>query len=514
MSVLELILELKNANLKIRVGENNKLKIFAPHGKISDELKKKISERKEELVKYLNETYYGTVKEAHNIRKAPSLPYYEVSHAQKRLWIIDQFEKEERALNFVPNAHTIKGHLDIEAFSKAWDTLAERHEVLRTIFLNIDGTPMQKVLPSLPGPLVEYIDLSNTDDADDRAEALSEEENNTPFDLEKGPLIRVKLIKVREEEYLLLFTLHHIIADGWSNMVLQNELVTLYDAYSKKEDNPFEPLKIQYKDFVYWQKEKRLASEEKYWLDKLAGDLNFIELPYDYDMEEESYHGKSIFHTIDEETTAQLKKIASQANRSLSHLVFTVFNVFLHEISDQEDLLVGMAVANRNHLELEKLIGFFINTLVIKSTITDEMDFKEIFDHVSANLIEAHEHQDYPFDLLVEKLNPERVSKKQPLFNVMYSYQSFNDVNLNLDRNKKNVLSLTDIIDDHALATEATHQAVNKAYFDLTNRVVDQGETILLELEYNADLFEQETIESLFEIYEDAFITAAQLDNN
>ena len=507
MSVASLITELKKANLQIRLGDNGQLKVYASHGIIPDELREKISKNKSELVVFLNDAYYSQQHKDGEIARVKELPYYEVSHAQKRLWVIDQFEKEDKAMNFVPNAHFIKGPLDHLSFKKAWETILERHETLRTVFLNIDGLPKQKILEKLPEDFYQYIDLRGEVDAHEKAEAIAEEENNTCFDLGVGPLVRVKLIRIEEEKHLFLFTLHHIIADGWSNMVLHNELITLYDAFSRNNPNPFEPLKIQYKDFVYWQNEKMVLREEKYWLDKLSGGLTYINLPFDFE-EEESYNGKSMFRTIEKETFDQLKQMAADANRSLSHVAFTVFNIFLKEISGQEELIVGVAAANRNHPELEKLIGFFINTLVIRSHISDDMEFDKIFDHVTSNLIEAHEHQDYPFDLLVEKLNPERVSKKQPLFNVMYSFQSFNDVHLNMGSGLDKTLDLGQVMDDHSINTETAHQALNKAYFDLTTRIVDQGETLLLELEYNADLFEEDTIESLFDVYEDSFLMA------
>jgi acyl transferase domain-containing protein/acyl carrier protein len=423
--------------------------------------------------------------------------YYNISHAQRRLWILQQLQKEQTVYN-LPFAFELKD-LDLEAFIKAFDSLEARHESLRTTFVNLEGIPKQKIHP--PGALgfkINIADLSNDPDLEKKVQHLLTKDAKKVFDLEKGPLIRATLIKTGPKTYTFSFTIHHIICDGWSLKILMTEMMALYTAFANGQEQPLAPLRVQYKDYVGWQDKLTLEKEEKYWLKTLAGSMEFVDLPVDYVPEhgDSTFNGQVINETIDEKTTAGLRALAKQQNTSLSNVVLAVFNIFLHSITGQENILIGLAIANRNHLDIEHMIGFFVNTLIIKNTITEDQTFEQVIKNVSQNVLEAYEHQNYPFDLLVEKLNPDRMTNRQPLFNVMYTFQNYADINMNINR-EEGVLEMKST----ALSSRSLDLEVNNAYFDLTHFVLDEGNCLQIGFNYNSDLFEHSTIQNLLEDY-------------
>ncbi len=423
--------------------------------------------------------------------------HYVTSHAQRRLWFIHQYQPGLTAYN-MPFAFELEG-LHQEAFIKAFLTLEERHESLRTTFLNIDGLPMQKIhLPGSLGFHVAYADFRTHENGAGAAKAWADEEAVRPFDLEKGPLLRATLLQLGDARFVFLFTIHHIISDGWSLEVLMREVSALYEAYANGHDNPLQPLRVQYKDFVYWQNNVINAREEAFWLSKLAGELSLINLPFDVEgVENNTFIGDRVHTRINEATTAGLRELALRHNTSLSNVILSVFNILLANISGQEDILIGMATANRSHLDTEGLIGFFVNTLIIRNQISTEMNFEEVLQQVTQAVVEAYQHQNYPFDLLVEKLNPERLVNRQAIFNVMYAFQNYADVAIDINTNTEEVFTGQSV----ALQGKVFEQEINNAYFDLTNFVSDYGNELLIGFNYNSDLFEKSTIEGLLDTY-------------
>ncbi|MGB5978544.1 MAG: amino acid adenylation domain-containing protein, partial [Cyclobacteriaceae bacterium] len=450
---------------------------------------------------FANPTISGlasAIQEKEGERFNPIIPVdkvsdYEVSHAQKRLWILDKYEDNQIAYN-ISGAFKFEG-LDKKVFERVMQVIVNRHESLRTTFITIDGEPRQKIHDgdSL-GIKLDHLDLSDIPLSEDVITGQLQKEMDSPFDLVNGPLVRMKLLQFASGTYAFIFTMHHIISDGWSMRILIEEVDMLYKAFNAQRQNPLEPLRIQYKDFVHWQNRSIEEKEEQYWLQKLSGDLNWINLPRDYaEVDYHAFKGGEVSSMLGREEKDKLVNLARQNNTSLSNVLFTIFNILLYNISNQKDIVVGIAIANRIHPEIEKIVGFFVNTLVIRTRISEDSEFEDTLNQVSENMIEAFDNQNYPFDLLVRKLNPERITNKQPVFNVLYGFQNFTDVEV-IEKTEQKEASTISPNDNNKLVVNAFSQKVNSSKFDLTFFVYEEEMGIRLSFEYNSELFKESTI--------------------
>jgi hypothetical protein len=304
-----------------------------------------------------------------------------------------------------------------------------RHESLRTTFQTVDGEPMQVIAP--PQPLsLHVIDLSDLPPQERQTEAqrLADDETQKPFDLSRGPLFRVKLVRIAEEEHLLLITMHHIVSDGWSIIRMGHELATLYQAYRSGESSPLPELPIQYADFAVWQREwmrgELLEKQLAYWREALGGELPELELPMDHPRPaRQSFRGAAEGIEYSGEILPRLKEIGRERNATLFMTLLAAFDLLMWRYSGQADLLVGTPIANRNRRETEALIGFFVNTLVLRSKVNGNGTFRELLDQVRETTLRAYEHQDVPFESLVEELQPQRSLSRHPLFQVLFTLQ-------------------------------------------------------------------------------------------
>lgn len=417
------------------------------------------------------------------IPPAPPQPHYELSHAQKRLWLEHQVDKT--AAYNMPEAYTLPQEMDVPALNRAFTTLIERHEALRTAFVLVDGEPRQKIESARPFE-VTVIDLSQEPDPAGRAQKWADQEASTRFDLTRPPLLRATLLKLAPAHVVFLLTLHHIIGDGWSGTVLYQELLTLYEAYRQGRPNPLPPLRVQYKDFAVWQNGRGFAKEEGYWLQKLAGVPEFLPLPYDFPPQaEREFAGKNHALTLDGETLAGLRRLAQRQNSTLSNVVLALFSLLLYQLTKQNELCVGVAVANRNHPDLENLLGFFVNILPLRLSGLGEMGFEQLLTSCIDGLNEGFEFQDYPFDLLIQKLNPRRHPGRLPLINVLYGFQNFADVQVELGTTAGQA--------DMSQA-RAFNFSFETAKFDMTLFVADSGRELDLTLEYDSSLFRPQSI--------------------
>lgn len=428
------------------------------------------------------------------IHPAPQQEYYDLSHAQQRLWILHQMGREAAVAYNMPEAYLFEGTLERDALNKAFTTLIERHEVLRTAFVEVRGEPKQKICPHLDFRIKE-IDLSTLDNAEERAREIAEQDAITPFDLTKPPLFRATAIKLDEKKYVFVLTMHHIIGDGWSMVVFYRELQLLYDAYHRGMPNPLKPLRIQYKDFALWQNEKGFEQDEQYWRKKLSGMPEMVRLPYDLVPEstERGFRGDMEELILEADIVKKLRKLALRKNTTLSNIILTIFKLFLFRLSKQNDLCVGMAIANRNYPDIEHLIGFFVNMLPIRTHLSENMDFDELLQEVIQNIFEAFEHQDYPFDLLVQRLNPNRYANRQPILNVIYGFQSYADITVDLE-GEFEFYTLHDGDDANPDQLKDVPLSFKTSKFDLTLFVSDTGENLHLYLEYDTNLFLSESI--------------------
>jgi pristinamycin I synthase-3/4 len=352
-----------------------------------------------------------------------------LSYAQQRLWFIDQLEGSSAEYN-MPQALRLRGRLDLQALQCAVDTIVERHESLRTHFAQIEGEPVQIIEPprTLELPLE---DLSGLREEEQRRRVLEimRREWEEPFNLATGPVLRMKLIKVSEHDHVLLRNFHHIVSDGWSQSVFNREFMLLYESFQQGRENPLPPLDIQYADFALWQRkwldEDALARDVEYWKKQLQGIPEQLELPRDRPRQAmQTYQADYCSATLSEQQVSALKQL-SQANQATLYMtLLSAFAVLLSRYSGQDDIVIGSPIANRREAQLEDLVGFFVNSLVMRVRLNPRQSFQTLLAEVRKTALQAYEHQDVPFERLVEVLSPERSLNMTPIFQVVFALQN------------------------------------------------------------------------------------------
>ena len=358
--------------------------------------------------------------------RAERLP---LSFAQQRLWFLDQLEPGSSFYN-IPAAVRLHGVLNVAALERTLSEVVRRHEVLRTHFMAVDGEPVQVIEAAAPLQL-EVLDLSALEEEAREAEVLrlAQLEASRPFDLWRGPLLRVGLLRLGKEEHVALVTMHHIVSDGWSMGVFINEVATLYAAYVRGEESPLEELPIQYADFAHWQRGwlqgEVLAAQLDYWRAELADAPTVIDLPIDKPRPPvQTYRGAYQPLQLSAALSAQLRDLSRRHGATLFMTLLAAFDLLLCRYAGQEQVLVGTPIANRNRSEIEGLIGFFVNTLVLRGDVRGNPSFSELLRRVRETALSAYAHQDLPFEKLVEELQPERDMSRSPLFQVMFVLQN------------------------------------------------------------------------------------------
>ncbi|MBL6449152.1 amino acid adenylation domain-containing protein [Fulvivirga sp. 29W222] len=431
--------------------------------------------------------------------------YYDVSHAQKRLWVIHQF-KESAAAYHMPAAYSLKD-INVEALEQAFATLVERHESLRTTFITVEGEPKQKIHSSAEFNFrIEHTDLRDHTDQDQQIAAITQAVVNEPFDLEKGPLLRARLIQLGSNEYRLIFVMHHIISDGWSVMIMSREIFTLYDAFSQNRENPLPPLRIQYKDYALAQNQAlndtQNNPDREYWLNQFQGEIPVLELPLDKARPTvKTFNGSFVSAVFDPVVSDKLQQMSQQNGTSLFVVLLTLVKTLLHRYTQQEDLVIGTTVAGREHPDLEGQIGFYINMLAIRSQLSGQQPFAEALRHVKQNVVDGLKHQQYPFDKLVDELELKRDPGRSPLFDVLVEFLNFK---IDSAEEKSGGSS-----DQSTIAPEAAPYAVSK--YDLSFKFDQSEQGIMAAVEYNTDLFTQERVSQILRHVEE--LAAHVVDN-
>ncbi|HEY9513105.1 MAG TPA: condensation domain-containing protein, partial [Rhodanobacter sp.] len=323
----------------------------------------------------------------------------------------------------VPCAMRLNFPLQTAVLERALNEIVRRHESLRTAIVTMEGQPLQRIYPALALPLT-VTDLSALPPVEREAEAqrLAVEEARRSFDLTEAPLLRVGVLRLGAAEWVLLLTMHHIVSDGWSTGLLFEELTTLYGAFATGRRSPLPELPIQYADFAIWQREwlagTVLEEQVSYWRERLA-DVPMLQLPTDRPRPAvQSFRGAYYRFSIPARLDAGLRALARERGVTLFMLLLAGFEVLLARYSGQDDLVVGTPIANRNRAEFEKLIGFFANTLVLRTDVSGDPPFLELLERVKQTALGAYAHQDLPFEMLVEKLHPHRDLSRNPLFQV------------------------------------------------------------------------------------------------
>lgn len=438
-------------------------------------------------------------KEFKAISKVPEAPDYPLSHAQRRLWVIDQLDEKARLIYNIPSAYEFMGDLNLEALERAFTALVDRHESLRTVFREKGDEPRQVILPiEASGFHLAYEDLRSEQMSDEDVKARIQEERMQPFDLSSDCLFRAKLFQVADDKHVLFFTLHHIIADGWSMQVLVNEITTLYDAFDAQKENPLAPLSIQYKDFIVWQQEEMNESMEQakaYWSDSLGGQLPILELPYDFQRPAvQNFKAQRVRRVLNEELTSKLKAFCQTHDATLFMGLMTSIYALLSRYTGQQDLLLGTPVSGRQHASLENQIGFFINTLVIRNKLAQDDTITSLLHKVKDSVLGAFENQMYPFDLLVDELDVPRDLSRNPIFDVMVVLQNvdYNDGHVSVEPEQAPV--------DIAVRGLDTGEVFND--FDLSFTFSEIGDQIALAVDFSTNLFLPQTIDRMLLHYE------------
>ena len=417
-----------------------------------------------------------------------------LSWAQQRLWFLDQLDHEASVAYHLPVALRLKGKLDRASLGAALDKIVARHEDLRTSFTSLGGDPAQTISPEETGFALAEHDLGKVTGHEQRAlvERMVAAEACEPFELSSGPLIRGQLLRLAEEEHVLLVTQHHIISDGWSSGVLVREFGILYAAYSQGLPDPLPALTIQYADYALWQRQwlqgEVLDRQLGFWRSHLEGAPALLDLPTDRARpSKQSYRGGTVAVTLSAQLSTGIREMAQRHGVTPFMALLAGWSVLLSRLSGQDDLVIGTPVANRQRAEIESLIGFFVNTLALRVRLEGDPSTGELLAQVKAAALDAYAHQDIPFEQVVEAVKPPRSMSHSPLFQVMLAFDN---------TPRAGELTLP------GLTLEAVEMPHVTAHFDLSLSLTEQGGVIGGSLEYASDLFDRSTIERYVEYFQ------------
>ncbi len=406
-----------------------------------------------------------------------------LSFAQQRLWFVDQLEPGNPMYN-IPQVIRLRGNLDVRALQESINEIVRRHEVLRTVFQVIDNQPAQIILPELKISL-HSLDVSHVEEETrlEQATQLLKTEALKPFNLAAGPLLSVLLVTLGPQEHMLLVNTHHIVSDRWSMGVFFDELAKLYPAFQRHENSPLPELPIQYADHSTWQRRylqgEVLARQVAYWKQNLSGAPPVLELPTDRPRgATQNYLGRSQTHLLPNTLLRELTTLSQAEGVTLFMTLLAAFQTLLARYSRQEDIVVGSPIANRNFAEVEPLIGLFVNTLALRGDLSGDPSFRDLLQRVKSTAMGAYQHQDIPFEKLVEELQPDRSLSHHPIFQVLFALQNV----------PMQALELPDLI------LERVPLYPDTSMFDMSWFAIEVPEGLLLRVEYNTDLFDNSTI--------------------
>ncbi|OKP87476.1 hypothetical protein A3842_06350 [Paenibacillus sp. P3E] len=422
-----------------------------------------------------------------HIPKLPVQRYYELSHAQKRVYILTEMDSQSNNYNIL-GTWELQGVLQADVLKEAFQHLINRHQGLRATFVMVDETPVQQIAATATLDY-NYLDVSVMEEAARKnvIQEIVSREAEKSYNLGHGLLMQLTLLKVAPERHLLIVAQHHIISDGWSLGLLMKELGDIYEMLLQGSVPEAVQTELDPTDYFAWHNQmvEQDQKSREYWLDKLAGELPALELPLDFTRPVmQTYRGDTKLLTIQPELARILEGLSQKHGVSLFMTLLAVFKVLLYKLTGTQDIIVGSPIAGRNHIT-EKMIGMFVNTLALRTHLDSAESFTDFLEKVKQTALEGYEHQEYPFDRLVDELHPERDISRTPIFQVMMGM-----VNLPLELQLKD-LKIQEIIQEHTVAK-----------FDLTLHIFERNEALLVYFEYNTDLFRLETIQRFMKYYE------------
>lgn len=497
MRVLELLEKLREQNVRIWI-EDDQLK----YGKdLPSDLQHSFEEHKDKIWNLLKNTsqrnYTSNISNISPQDRTNPIP---LSFAQHRLWFMEQLQPESSFYN-IQDIRLIKGPLNLNALKKSLLEIIRRHEILRTTFEEKNGQPMQ-IISSQPHFMYSFLEWTSLPKEKQKAaiEQFIKKDFDQPFDFTTA-LFRTNVIQLDQEEHILILSMHHIISDGWSMGIFFAELNSIYSAFIHDLPSPLEDLNIQYADYSIWQRkqlqEKNIEKEFDYWKKKLQDAPYLIELPSDLPRPAiQKYKGKSFEIRIPQREAEQLEKICTHNQATLFMGIFTLYNILLQRYTYQDDIIVGTVTANRSNVEIENLIGFFVNTLPIRTHFSKNMNFIDLLQQIRDSCLEAYIHQHIPFEMLVEHLNPKRDLSYTPFIQAICVLQN--------NINDKNVLLLND------LQVETIEGDYDTVKFDLSLSVVREDEQLICYFGYNTELFTEQRIQQVAESFRYLFTDAIQ----
>ncbi|MEM6632220.1 MAG: condensation domain-containing protein, partial [Bacteroidota bacterium] len=459
--------KLRKLNIELTVVES-KLKINAPKGVLTKEILAEIQENKVAIISYL-EGIRSSQKKYETIGKAIQKDSYPLSPAQQRLYFLYQFDKKSTVYN-ISFAYLVKGPIDIGKLTDAFNSLIDRHEILRTSFQLIDEDVRQIVHEKISCE-VEIISKGEESQSQLNATFIQ------PFDLSIAPLVRIGVVEIKKDENILIFDIHHIIFDGISQEVFVKEFMSLY------EGEKLSPVPLQYKDYIEWLEtagqQSAIQRQRAFWLDNFIDIPPKADLPSDYERPAvKKFTGDVISLNLDKEETRRLEELAKKAGVTLNVILFSVYHILLRKLTQQKDIVIGTPVAGRPHPDLSNLMGVFINMLPIRLSLEDDLSIKACISQIKAKFLKALDNQSFQFEELINELQVERDSSRNPLFDFMFAFQNF-------ERPKVELPGLT--LEPYPLQNKVSR-------FDLTLWTYKKGEEINLSFEYSTELFQRDTI--------------------
>ncbi|WP_378186673.1 amino acid adenylation domain-containing protein [Aquimarina sp. W85] len=435
-----------------------------------------------------------------SINKAPESDYYPVTPSQQRLWFLSQFKEGSQAY-CITGAVTLDGNIDVGDFEKAFKHIIDRHEILRTYFKNNEeGTLKQYIVPTSNLEFNLYVkDFSELPLSDQSIEEYIKDEQTKKYDLSKAPLLRASLLKKGNNSFVFFLSMHHIISDGWSIEIFTSEVIQGYRQLQLGKALKLPDLPIQFKDYAVWLAETNTISSQKkskeYWLNVFEGELPVLELPGFINRPLiKTYSGKVLNYRYSKEVLLQLKDFSQKNQATLFMTLMASTKILLSKYSNQKDIIIGTPIAGREHPDLESQIGLYLNTLAIRTQLTELDSFLDALKKEKQQLLAGYSYQEYPFDQLVNQLNLKRNTSRSPLFDVMIVLH--NQKQLSSFRNRK---ELTGIAIEEFKIKQETSQ------FDLSFTFIEKNEDLALEICYNTDIYEESFIESIFSHLENIF---------
>ncbi|QRK08315.1 amino acid adenylation domain-containing protein [Archangium violaceum] len=479
MSPEQFLAELSARGIKLRA-EGAQLRISAPKGALTPELRDELARRKAEMLALLGR---GGDAGAQGLSPVPREGNLPLSFSQQGLWLIDRLEGGNATYN-LPSAVRLRGPLQVDVLERCLTEIVRRHESLRTVFPMVEGAARQVIAPPTPVhlPVVELRALPESE-REAEAERLAAAEAQRPFDLARGPLLRLTLLRLEERSHLLLVTMHHIISDAWSLGLFLRELISLYEAFSAGKPSPLPEQGLHYADFAAWQRQHLegpvLESQLGYWKQQLAGVPPQLSLMTDRPRPPvQSFRGATHRFQFDAGLARGLKAVGQQAGATLYMVLLGAFSTLLYRLSGQEDIPIGSPFASRKRRETESIIGFFVNTLVMRARMEGDPTFTELLGRVRQVCLDAFAHQDVPFEKVVEALQPARGLSHSPLFQAMFVMHNA----------PGGPLPMAD------LTATPLEQESGTSKFDLTLTLEDKEQGLKGSIEYSTDLFDAATI--------------------